>query len=260
MRPSTFAFVLALACVAASAPSALADVTTDQCIDSNAKAQALRRSGKLSAAREQLATCVDRACPAMVRDDCAKRLDELDRLQPTIVLGAQDANGVDVIAVSVSIDGRPLTSKLDGRPLEVDPGPHVFEFQSAGRPTETRTLVLKEGEKGRIEITSNDFRTDPQKMIKELPPREEIDKWQRAQWQAKYHMQDWLDCMKSRKLPLADVETGHRSISVCHLANIARQLNRKLQWDPEAERFVGDSEANDCLSRQRRKGYELPEV
>ena len=66
--------------------------------------------------------------------------------------------------------------------------------------------------------------------------------------------------MKSRKTPLADVEIGHRSISVCHLANITRQMNRKLRWDPEAERFQGDAEANDQLTRQRRKGYELPEI
>jgi predicted dehydrogenase len=116
------------------------------------------------------------------------------------------------------------------------------------------------GEKGRIEITRNDFRTDPPNLIKELPPQEEIDKWKRAQWQAKYHMQDWLDCMKSRKTPLADVEIGHRSISVCHLANIARQLDRRLHWDPESEHFIGDAEANDQVTRRRRKGYELPDI
>jgi hypothetical protein len=63
--------------------------------------------------------------------------------------------------------------------------------------------------------------------------------------------------MRSRKTPLADVEIGHRSISVCHLVNITRQLGRKLQWDPESERF-SDSEANALLTRPRRKGYELP--
>ncbi len=114
------------------------------------------------------------------------------------------------------------------------------------------------GEKGRIEITRNDFRTDPPKLIKELPPQEEIDKWKRAQWQAKYHMQDWLECMRTRKTPLADVETGHRSISLCHLVNITRQIGRKLKWDPEAERFNDDEQANRLLSRPRRKGYELP--
>ena len=64
--------------------------------------------------------------------------------------------------------------------------------------------------------------------------------------------------MKSRATPLADVEIGHRSISVCHIANLARQLNRKLHWDPEAERFVNDAEANDRLTRTPRKGYEIP--
>jgi predicted dehydrogenase len=114
------------------------------------------------------------------------------------------------------------------------------------------------GEKGRIEITRNSFRTDPPKLIKELPPAEEVEKWNRAQWQARYHMQDWIDCMRSRKTPLADVEVGHRSISVCHLVNITRQLGRKLRWDPEAERFRGDVEADALLTRTRRKGYELP--
>jgi Oxidoreductase family, C-terminal alpha/beta domain len=95
-------------------------------------------------------------------------------------------------------------------------------------------------------------------LIKELPPAEEIHKWNRAQWQAKYHMQDWLECMKSRKMPLADVEVGHRSISVCHLVNITRQLGRKLNWDPAAEQFIADAEANTLLTRDRRKGYELP--
>jgi predicted dehydrogenase len=116
------------------------------------------------------------------------------------------------------------------------------------------------GQKGRIEITRNDFRTDPPNLIKDLPPQEEIDKWKRAQWQAKYHMQDWLDSIKSRKQPIADVEIGHRSISVCHIANITRQLGRRLRWDAEAEAFVADAEANDFLTRQRRKGYELPQV
>jgi hypothetical protein len=71
-------------------------------------------------------------------------------------------------------------------------------------------------------------------------------------------MQDWLDSMRSRKMPLADVEIGHRSVSVCHLVNITRQLGRNLKWDPESERFAGDAEANALVTRARRKGYELP--
>jgi hypothetical protein len=174
MRPSTFAFVLATACLAVST-SARADVTSDQCIDANARAQVLRRSGKLIASREQLNTCVDRACPGMVRDDCAKRLDELNRLQPTVVLGAQDAAGGDVVGVAVMVDGHLLASKLDGLPLDVDPGAHVFEFQTAGRPTVTRTLVLKEGEKGRIERVVFPAPPSSEPAAQPLAPKKEDD-------------------------------------------------------------------------------------
>jgi hypothetical protein len=57
---------------------------------------------------------------------------------------------------------------------------------------------------------------------------------------------------------VADVEIGHRSVSVCHLANITRELGRKLRWNPQQEQFVDDDEANAYVSRPRRKGYELP--
>jgi hypothetical protein len=56
------------------------------------------------------------------------------------------------------------------------------------------------------------------------------------------------------------VEIAHRSHSLCHLANIARQLGRGLKWNPETEAFVSDDEANALRRRPRRKGYELPEV
>ena len=74
------------------------------------------------------------------------------------------------------------------------------------------------------------------------------------------HMQNWFDCIRSRQRPVADVETGHRSATVCHLGNIARWTNRKLRWDPVQEIFPGDAEANGYLDRIRRKPYELPET
>jgi hypothetical protein len=61
-------------------------------------------------------------------------------------------------------------------------------------------------------------------------------------------------------LPVADVEIGHRSVTVCHLANIARAVGRKLRWDPQAERFVGDTAADKMLTRERRQGFELPSI
>ena len=64
----------------------------------------------------------------------------------------------------------------------------------------------------------------------------------------------------SGERPIADVELGHRSASVCHLLNIGRLLGRNLKWDPDAEQFVDDAEANAMLTRTVRKGYEWPQV
>jgi hypothetical protein len=72
------------------------------------------------------------------------------------------------------------------------------------------------------------------------------------------HLQNFFDCIRTRRRPNADVEIGHRSNTVCHLVNIARDLGRRLTWDPKKEEFPGDAEANRLLSRPRRKGYELP--
>ena len=70
-------------------------------------------------------------------------------------------------------------------------------------------------------------------------------------------MVNFFNCVKSRKLPISDVFTHHRSVSVCHLANIAMQLDRKLEFDPDAQKFRGDDEANAMISRKQRKGFEI---
>ena len=115
------------------------------------------------------------------------------------------------------------------------------------------------GDRGKIEINRNKFTTNPPDLAKDPPPREAQAIWEGPGWQAKLHIKNWLDCVKTRELPTADVEIGHRSITVCHLANIARWIGRKLRWDPETETFPGDDEANAYLDRPRRKGYELPD-
>jgi len=66
---------------------------------------------------------------------------------------------------------------------------------------------------------------------------------------------NWLDCIKSRKEPISPVEIGHRACSVCLVTHIAMKLGRKLNWDPEKERFVNDDEANSMLSRPQRAPY-----
>ena len=69
------------------------------------------------------------------------------------------------------------------------------------------------------------------------------------------HMKNFLECMRNRKDPIAPVEVGHRSNTVCVLTHIAMKLGRKLNWDPQAERFVNDDEANGWLDFPHRKPW-----
>lgn len=71
------------------------------------------------------------------------------------------------------------------------------------------------------------------------------------------HHENWLDCIQSRERPICDVEIGHRSCTICHLGNIAVRLGRELNWDPAAEQFVGDDEANRLVSKPMRSPWHL---
>ncbi len=71
------------------------------------------------------------------------------------------------------------------------------------------------------------------------------------------HYSDWLNCMKTRKRPICDVEIGHRSASVCNLANIAYQVGKPLEWDPVKEKFSGNGKANKLRTKKYSKGYKV---
>ena len=66
---------------------------------------------------------------------------------------------------------------------------------------------------------------------------------------------NWLDCIKSRKEPISPVEIGHRACTVCLVTHIAMKLGRKLNWEPDIEKFLNDQEANSMLSRLQRAPY-----
>jgi hypothetical protein len=111
------------------------------------------------------------------------------------------------------------------------------------------------GEKGKIEIKRGTCVADPPDLLKDAPPDTP-----EGPGENRYHIGNFLDCIRTGKLPNAHAEVGHRSTTLCHLVNMCRDLGRKLQWDPVAERFIGDEQANALLSRPRRKGYELPKI
>jgi predicted dehydrogenase len=71
------------------------------------------------------------------------------------------------------------------------------------------------------------------------------------------HIRNFLDCVKSRQRPNADVEEGHRSATMCHLGNIATRLGRSIKWDAAKEQVVDDAEANRMLSRPQRDPWNL---
>ncbi len=71
------------------------------------------------------------------------------------------------------------------------------------------------------------------------------------------HMGNFFDCVASREVPISDIESQHRSVSTCHLGNIAMRLGRPLSWNPETEKFVDDPEADTWLAREQRAGYKI---
>jgi predicted dehydrogenase len=107
------------------------------------------------------------------------------------------------------------------------------------------------GEQGKLDLTRGAVKTNPVEI------GEEITKQAKGGDQS--HVGNWIECIKTRARPVADVEIGHRSITVCHLGNIARWTGRKLRWDPAQEVFLDDADANQYLDRERRKPYVLPE-
>ncbi|MDZ7619021.1 MAG: gfo/Idh/MocA family oxidoreductase, partial [Patescibacteria group bacterium] len=114
-------------------------------------------------------------------------------------------------------------------------------------------------EDGKIELNETVFRSNPKELAQHVPGPEPGEVGYRTGgWMGKSHLANWIECIKTRQPPNAYEEIGHRSATVCHLVNITKRLGRRLRWDPVAERFIGDAEANSLLDRPRRKGYELP--
>ena len=103
----------------------------------------------------------------------------------------------------------------------------------------------------------NWFETDPADLVTDAPDPKLADKWKGGGTVARPHLENWLECIRTRGTPNAPVEAGHRTVTICHLANLARELNRPLEWNPTTEQFVDDDKANALLDRPRRGGFGL---
>jgi predicted dehydrogenase len=115
--------------------------------------------------------------------------------------------------------------------------------------------VTFEGEKGTLHVDRGSLTSDPGDIVKEPLGNNDVHLYP-----SNNHHTNWLDCIKSRKLPICDGEIGHRSATVCHLGNLSIRLGRTLKWDPAKEEIVEDAEAAKMLSRPYRAPWKLPEV
>jgi predicted dehydrogenase len=156
----------------------------------------------------------------------------------------------------------------DSGPLEVD-GTATFHPKKWHEVTETVRLTYKYpnevtmmvgqgqkdipsgitfiGSKGKIEVNRGKLVTDPVE-LKDTKFAEKDTQLYRSSG----HHKNFLECIKSRELPVCDVEIGHRSATACHLGNLVARLGRKITWDAKAEQVVGDDEAQKMTSRPYR--------
>jgi hypothetical protein len=138
-----------VAAVAVSTSRAGAD-DKQQCLAASDQGQQMRDDGKYRRAREAFAACARDACPALVRRDCVKWLSDLEQASPSVVVGAKDDKGGDLVDVTVLVDGAPLVTKLDGKPTLMDPGAHVLRFETAGYHGVEQRIMVRAGEKSRL--------------------------------------------------------------------------------------------------------------
>jgi myo-inositol 2-dehydrogenase/D-chiro-inositol 1-dehydrogenase len=128
------------------------------------------------------------------------------------------------------------------------------------RLTSGANELVIEGELGKIRVNRGSLTGKP---VEDIAGSKSEQEWLATEVTKLYggkpqpHMVNFFASVKSRKQPISDVFTHHRSVSVCHLANIAMLLNRKLEWDPKKEEFPGDEQANSMVSREQRKGFEI---
>jgi predicted dehydrogenase len=148
------------------------------------------------------------------------------------------ANGVTQRTASTQLNGPTGSVKTPTRP---DEPPHGVTF---------------EGSDGWIFVTRGKIdASDPELVKTELPSGAE------RLYASNDHMGNFFDCIRSRKAPICEPIVGHRSVSVCHLGVIAIRTGRKLSWDPDKERFTGDSaDANQHLAREMRSPWSYDAV
>jgi myo-inositol 2-dehydrogenase / D-chiro-inositol 1-dehydrogenase len=128
--------------------------------------------------------------------------------------------------------------------------------------TEFGNGILLEGDEGRIFVNRGRLSGKPVDDLTDSDNAElnerivELYKGKQPSGQPGSHMQNFFDCLQTREQPVSDVDTHHRTMTSCHLCNIALMLGRDLTWDPQSEKFIGDEQATALMSRRSRVGFD----
>ena len=108
------------------------------------------------------------------------------------------------------------------------------------------------GTEGSLDISRKFLDSKPESIVTAT-----IKNGEKRVYKSENHYKDWLDAIINRTKPICDVEIGHRSASICNLANIAYDIGGTIEWGPEKEKFVGNGAANKMRTKKYRKPYKF---
>ena len=174
------------------------------------------------------------------------------------------AHHLDIARWIVGADAPSVVSGMGGRYALTDGGetpdiqqvtyqfPKTVVTWTASEVAEGKGFTLDiYGSKGMMSLTRGGYQVAPEKGKDKAPLMDALT--MKGNDLDAAHARSFLDSIKSRNKPTADIEEGHRTAAMCHLGNISTRLGRSLQWDATKEQVIGDSEANAMLTKPYRK-------
>jgi predicted dehydrogenase len=164
-------------------------------------------------------------------------------------LGMDNSGPVEIESLSAKFDDRvevPLESELVYRYAN---GVEMFVSQGPDR----RMGTVFEGDQGSIYVNRGRLESTPEEIVKTPLGPGDV-----RLYESRNHLDNWYECIKSRNLPICDVEIGHRSATVCHLGSVAMRVGGKLGWDPVKEQLDGDSQSAKLMRYDYRAPWKWP--
>jgi predicted dehydrogenase len=136
------------------------------------------------------------------------------------------------------------------------------QYESSGNAVLPQGEIEFRGTLGTVLVNANSYKVVPERggQFQDRQPRSEPEEVEASGGNANLtaaHARNFLDCVRSREKPHADVEVGHRSTTFSLIANISLMVGKRLEWDAEKEQFVNDDQANQLLHYEYREPWKL---